>query len=678
MKQDTRFLRMNTPLGPERLTVTGLSGEEALSVPFSFGVEAFSQDSPVDMVQLIGRPAVVSMRSGRSDDRHFHGYIATATYLGMEFATRRYRYRMVLVPWLWFLSKRADCRIFQNKTVPQIAEEIFKELGFSDYKLQLIGTAKPRPYCVQYRETDLDFLSRLFEEEGIFYFFTHEKDRHVLVLGDTPAAHPPLPGNATLEVKRADTVDARPGIIHMSENIEVRSGRVALSDHNFETPKADLSTTATTVQSQPFNAHLEQFDYPGGHADRGEGDRRAKLRMERAEATYRTYEGRSNVTRMACGTAMQVTRHEIRDYNRSYTLLSVTHQATNDLDGNGAGYSNSFAAIPNDTPYRPPARSRKTLVEGPQTATVVGPRGEEIHTDKYGRIKVSFHWDRRSKADEASSCWVRVGQSLAGARWGGIFIPRVGMEVIVEFLEGDPDCPIVTGCVYNADAMPPYPLPGNRTRGLIKTRSSPKASGFNELRFEDKAGAEHIFIHAQRDLDLRVQSRRRALVGGIDHLTVGGDRRAEVKGADNLTIARDMKTKIGAALSLDVATDIDQKAGTSIAVKAGMQLVLEAGSLLSLKVGGSFITLGPSGVAISGPTVLINSGGSAGSLSASPDAPDKPEAPPTAEGGSDGTANPRRLQRPTGGRERIAQIEALQGASKSGAAFCEMCARSGQ
>lgn len=677
MKQGTRFLRMNTPLGPDRLVVTELSGEEALSQPFSFQVEAFSPDSPVDLTQLIGRPAVVSMRSGRSDDRHFHGYIATATYLGLDYSARRYRYRIVLAPWLWFLSGHADCRIFQNKTVPQIAEEIFRERGFDDYALQLIGTAKPRPYCVQYRETDLNFLSRLFEEEGIFYFFTHEKDRHVLVLGDAAAAHPPLPAG-TLEVKRADTVDARPGIIQMTESIQVRSGRVALSDHNFETPKADLATTATTVQPQPFNAELEQFDYPGGHADRGEGDRRAKLRMEQVEAAYRTYEGRSNVTSMVCGAAMQVARHEIRDYNRRYTLLSVMHRAANDLETGGAGYSNSFTAIPFDTPYRPPVRTRKALVEGPQTATVVGPKGEEIHTDKYGRIKVSFHWDRRSTADEASSCWVRVGQSLAGGRWGGVFIPRVGMEVIVEFLEGDPDCPIVTGCVYNADAMPPYALPGNRTRSLIKTKSSPKASGFNELRFEDKAGAEQIFIHAQRDLDLRVLLRRRALIGGSDHLTVGGDRRAEVKGADSLTVTRDMKTKVGAALSLDVATDIDQKAGTSIAVKAGMQLVLEAGSLLSLKVGGSFITLGPAGVAISGPTVLINSGGSAGSLSASPDAPDKPEGPPTADGGTAGGADARRLRRPSGAGQRTAQVDALRGAAQSGAAFCEMCPGGGQ
>lgn len=678
MKQDTRFLRMNTPLGPDRLVVTELSGEEALSLPFTFRVEAFSPDHPVDLTQLIGRPAVISMRSGRQDDRHFHGHVATATYLGMDFANRHYRYQMLLVPWLWFLSKRTDCRIFQNRTVPQIAEEIFKELGFSDYKLQLIGTPPSRPYCVQYRETDLNFLSRLFEEEGIFYFFTHERDRHILVLGDAPAVHEALPGSGTVEVKRADTVDAKPGIIFMSESIQVRSGRHALSDHNFETPKADLTATATTVQPQPFNADLEQFDYPGGHADRAEGDRRTKLRMEQAEATYRHYVGRSNVTVLGCGAAMQVARHEIRDYNRRYTLLSVVHQASNDLNGDGAGYSNRFIAIPHDTPYRPPIRSQKVLVEGPQTATVVGPKGEEIHTDKYGRIKVSFHWDRRSKADEASSCWVRVGQALAGARWGGMFIPRVGMEVIVEFLEGDPDCPIVTGCVYNADSMPPYPLPGNRTRSLIKTRTSPKASGFNELRFEDKAGAEHIFIHAQRDMDLRVLSRRRALIGATDHLTIGGDRRASVKGSDSLTVARDMKTKVEAALSLDVAADIDQKAGTNIAVKAGMQLVLEAGSLLSLKVGGSFLTLGPSGVAISGPTVLINSGGSAGSLSAAPDAPDKPEAPPTADGGGAGNAGARRLQRPSGNREHAAQIDAIRGASQSGAAFCEICARGGK
>lgn len=673
MQQGSRLIRLHTPLGADRLVATVLTGEEGLSFPFRFRVEAFSVGAPIDLGALAGQPAVVSLRGGAGgDDRHFHGYIADAAYRGREFAADRFHYELDLVPWLWFLSRRSDSRIFQGQTSIQIAETIFREHGFTDVEMVLESPPPTRPYCVQYRESALDFLGRLWEEDGIHYFFRHEAGRHVLVLADGPSAHRPFAGDGALTVKRGDMADATPGISSLIERWQVIPGKQTVSDHNFQTPKRDLTASRTETRAAAHAADLELFNHSAGHQDMDGADRLARLAQERWETERRHFEGTSNDGRLACGTRLQLSGHEIAAYDGAYLLLSVRHSASSDLGG-GAHYSNSFSALTADTPYRPPLRSPRPLVEGPQTATVVGPAGQEIHTDPYGRIRVSFHWDRRSKADEASSCWVRVAQSLAGGRWGGMAIPRVGMEVVVAFLEGNPDRPIVTGCVYNADNMPPYPLPGNKTRTVLKSRSTPKASGFNEIRLEDKAGGEQVFIQAQRDLDLRIRARRRALVGGSDHLSVSGDRRARVGGNDSQDARRDIRIRAGEDWSLDAGTDIDIRAGSAIAVKAGQQLVLEAGSGLTLKAGGSFITLGPAGIALSGTTVRINSGGSPSGLSAQPEPPDSPQSPPTADGGSDAAALIRKLVRPSGTRARIAQVQALTLAATNGTPFVALC-----
>jgi type VI secretion system secreted protein VgrG len=675
MLQESRLIRLHTPLGADRLIATILTGEEGLSFPFRFRVEAFSIGAPVDLGTLAGQPAVVSLRGGAGgDDRHFHGYIADAAYRGREFAADRFHYELDLVPWLWFLSRHSDSRIFQGQTCIQIAETIFRERGFTDVEMVLESQPPVRPYCVQYRESDLDFLHRLWEEDGIHYFFRHEAGRHVLVLADGPSAHRPFAGDGTLAVKRGDMADATPGVSSLTERRQVIPGKHTVSDHNFQTPKRDLTASRTETKAAAHAADLELFNHPAGHQDMEGAERLARLAQERWEAERHHFEGTSNEGRLACGTQVKLSGHEVAAYDSTYLLLSVHHTASSDLGG-GAHYSNSFSALSASTPYRPPLRRPRPVVEGPQTATVVGPAGQEIHTDAYGRIRVSFHWDRRSKADESSSCWVRVAQSLAGGRWGGITIPRVGMEVIVAFLEGNPDRPIVTGCVYNADNMPPYPLPGNKTRTVLKSKSTPKSSGFNEVRLEDKAGAEQVFIQAQRDLDIRVRARRRILVGGGDHLSVGGDRRARISGSDHLEARRDIRIRAGEDWSLDAGTDIDIRSGSTLAVKAGQMLVLEAGSGLTLKSGSSFITLGPAGIALSGITVRINSGGSPSGLSAEPEAPDSPQIPPTAEGGSDVAALIRRLVRPSGTRERIAQLQALTLAASNGTPFVALCGK---
>lgn len=674
MEQENRLLRLQTPLGGDRLIIVSFCGEEDLSTPFHFRIEAFSIASPVDLASLVGQPVAVSLRSGAGgDDRYFHGYIADASYRGRDFGTDHFLYEMDMVPWLWFLSRRRDSRIFQGTTAIEIAQEIFRELGFHDVEVTLEGQPSPRPYCVQYQESDLDFLSRLWEEDGIHYFFRHEKDRHVLILADGPSAHRLFAGTGYLSVKRGDMADARPGVASLLERRQVVPGRYAVGDHNFETPQRDLLALRSEAHPASHAAALEQFHHPAGHQDLAGADRQARLAQERWETARRQFEGDSNEPRLRCGSRFILSGHELTAYDGPYLLVSVQHSASNDLAGGGGHYSNRFTALPAAILYRPPRRHARPVLEGPQTATVVGPAGQEIHTDMYGRIRVRFHWDRRSRGDEASSCWIRVAQPLAGGRWGGMAVPRVGMEVIVCFLEGDPDRPIVTGCVYNADNMPPYPLPAHKTRLVLKSRSSPQASGFNEVRLEDKAGTEQIFIQAQRDLDLRVRARRRTLVGASDHLSVGGDRRALVHGNDSQEAKRDIRIRVGEDWSLDAGSDIHIRADTLIAVKAGQQLILQADSNFTLKSGGSFITIGPGGIALSGPMVRINSGGSPAGLTAEPEPPEPPQAPPTAEGGGDNAQAEQRLTRPAGNTGRLAQILALVQAAGCGVPFAALC-----
>jgi type VI secretion system secreted protein VgrG len=343
-------------------------------------------------------------------------------------------------------------------------------------------------------------------------------------------------------------------------------------------------------------------------------------------------------------------------------------------------FSCSFAAIDASVHFRHVLASPLPVVQGPQTAIVVGKQGEEIWTDKYGRVKVQFHWDRYGKADENSSCWVRVAQVWAGKKWGGMYIPRVGQEVIVEFLEGDPDRPIVTGRVYNGGAMPPYDLPGSATYSTLKSNSSKGGGGFNELRFEDKKGSEQLFIHAEKDHDQRVKNDTKEWVGNDRHLIVKNDQIEQVSGDKHLTVKGDQNEKVDGSVSLKVGMDQQQKvgmkhavdAGQEIHLKAGMNVIIEGGMTVTLKAGGGFVTVGPAGVAISGTPVLINSGGSAGSGSGA--SPDPPKPPKEAEKGEAGQKDDApQAARPPKPTKFSASAATLKQAAKSGAPFCEKC-----
>jgi len=419
-------------------------------------------------------------------------------------------YEGILVPQVWFLSLDADCRIFQDKTVPEIVEQILTEAGIHDFQFRLHDAGKyfKRDYCVQYRESSLNFISRLLEEEGIFYFFQHTATQHMMVFADSSSTMAACPGQATATYSASQSGwsdDNQDGVINLDRLEQAHTGKSALGDYSFEKPNVSLGTNLSIDNE-------EVFDYPGKYSEISQGDQYARVRLEERQVDQFVVTGLSRVRAFRPGYTFKLKGHYRADTNGDYFLVSVKHDAfhsTYRQDKDVAhSYTNDFTCIPKSVPYRPARKSRRPFVQGPQSALVVGPSGEEIWVDKYGRVKVQFYWDRLGKKNESSSCWVRVSQIWAGKNWGWMTIPRMGQEVIVDFLEGDPDRPIITGRVYNAEQMPPYTLPDNQTQSGIKSRSSKTgaAENFNEIRFEDLKGSEMVTVHAEKDMETTVEN----------------------------------------------------------------------------------------------------------------------------------------------------------------------------
>jgi type VI secretion system secreted protein VgrG len=636
--QINRPFRVKTSLGDDALLLDSFSGVERVSEPFRFVLRLLSPDPNVDMQCLLTQPVVLSLQLDDDSERHIHGNISRMKLLhygsdGMA------AYEAEVVPWFWFLSLFSDCRIFQNQSVPDIVEKVFKDRGFSDFKSSLKGTYNPREYCVQYRESDFNFVSRLLEEEGIFYFFEQSEEKHTLVLGDDATAFAACPDQATARFMPSEGGRMDDDTVATLEaEFRIRTGTASLTDYDFTQPNTSLFSTLAGQQQG------EAYDYPGKYSTKDDGDHYARIRLEELEVGISTVRGESNCMGFQSGYKFTLSDHYRDSANTDYTLLMLEHHARNSSYRAGQvdpfDYRNRFEAIPNSVPFRPPRRARKPVIEGTQTAMVVGKSGEEIWTDQYGRVVVQFFWDRIGTSDENSSCWIRVAQGWAGKQWGFIAIPRIGQEVIVSFLEGDPDRPIITGSVYNAVQMPPYTLPDNQTQSTWKSMSSKGGGGFNELRFEDNKGSEQIFIHGEKDMDMRIKNDRREWIGEDRHLVVTRDKLEKTGRDSHLDLTRDHIEKIGrdhhlaiggkeaisitGSHSLAVTGDvIEQFSGNhssqvtqNLYLKA-MQVVIEASVGLTIKAGSNFITIDPSGVAISGtPMVQINSAGSALSGSA--------------------------------------------------------------
>ena len=557
--QDTRPIRLTTPLGPNKLLVTAFEGSEAISQLYRFSIQMLAPfaDGEIAFEKLLGQPANIVIETVDGKPCFFHGIISRFSQgvRGAEFDT----YRAELVPLAWMLTRVERSRIFQHINVPDILEKVFKGL---DFKLSLQKQYEPRDYCVQYRESDWSFASRLMEEEGIYYYFAHAEAGAVLTLADTPKGHPKIADPEELAYDTTTSTGIEDRIWKWEKVQEVVSGKVTLWDHCFELPGKNLETIEKVQKSVAIGkvTHdltagkaetLEVYDYPGAFAGRFDGidtgggeaaselskifddsKRTTELRMQESAVRAIRIHGAGDCARFSAGHTFDLKEHF--DADGTYVITRVEHIASLENFRSGGTpfqYDNRFECIPAALPFRPQRTTVKPTVRGAQTATVVGPAGDEIFTDKYSRVKVQFHWDREGKNDSESSCWIRVATPWAGQNWGIIHIPRIGQEVVVDFLEGDPDQPIIVGSVYNAEQMPPWKLPDNQTQSGILSRSTLKgtAANANAIRFEDKKGKEQVWIHAEKNQDIEVENDETHWVGHDRTKTIDHDETTHVK-----------------------------------------------------------------------------------------------------------------------------------------------------
>jgi type VI secretion system secreted protein VgrG len=617
--QDGRPLRLETPLGKDVLLITGFRGTEAISRPYNFQLDMISEKQDIAATDLVLKPVALTVELRDGSERLIHGRISRFVQLGVRDDLAFYRAEMV--PWLWFLSLSRDCRIFQEMTAVEIIEKIFKDEGFTDYAVRCTGSFPKREYCVQYRESDLNFVSRLMQEEGIFYYFEHEKSKHTLVLANSNNTPKPYPGNASAKMgssaRREEDV-----VSDVAWENAAFVGKVTLNDYD------PLQPSLTLKSELSGDGTGEIYDYqPVVYTKKGDGDRYARILLEAEEASREVLRGRGTCRYFQSGSKFTLEEHFRADVNKEYLLLEVSHEVTTgdyrSWDEVNFDYSVRFQAIPAATAYRPPLTAPRPIMRGAQTALVVGKSGEEIWTDKHGRVKVQFYWDRQGKKDENSSCWIRVSSAWAGKAWGAVHLPRMGQEVIVDFLEGDPDRPIITGRVYNAEQTPPYDLPANQTQSGIKSRSSKKGgtSNFNEIRMEDKKDSELLFIQAEKDKEVNVKNDRTETVGNDEKITIKGNRTEEVGKDEKITIkgGRTEKVtkdegiqvdgkrtrKVGTSEKIKIGTERQVKVGTSDKLKAGTSITIEAGTEITLKVGGNSIKIDLTGITIKGTMVKI-------------------------------------------------------------------------
>lgn len=715
-------------------------GSEGLCQLYRFDIDVVVTGAEVTFASVVGQAGVLSINTP-AGPRYFHGIVSRFEFMG-QVADKQY-FHAELVPSVWLLANRYNCRIFQDRTVEQIISDVLEKAGIpSDrFRFALSGQYDPREYCVQYRESDYNFICRLMEEEGMWWCFEQTREEHVLLIADAKAAYAPLGDEANVPFREAMGLrNDEEAVTRFRIGQAVRPGTVILNDFTFLDPALPLEVKAESER----DAGLEFYDYPGEYQAQARGQTLVERRAQEFESARTVGAGATNSVRFAPGRTFTLTEHPAASLNASYLIARTSYrgqqatlnasstdalatslldprslqavltatrasdevvrglaqallqlsgrlrsgdlesrgavmqwayhagQVSRELAANaavlgeaptaalavrrmiaevlaanwapeGAPYSCTFECIPAALEFRPPRVTPWPVIRGTQTARIVGPQGEEIWCDELGRVKAQFHWHREGQFDDTSSCWIRVSQGFAGGAYGMLFLPRVGQEVIVDFIEGDPDQPIIVGRVYNQDHMPPYPLPDEKTKSCIKTHSSLGGDGTNEILFEDLKDSEQILIYAQKDLHIRVNNDRVENVDNNSHLTVKKDRFELIKENVHREIKLDEKNLVGGNFSLEVKGNVGQKFGgnhqedaDNIYLKGASNVVIEAGSALTLKVGGNFVKIDSSGVTILGTAVKINSGGSAGSGTAvAPEAPEAPIDAGTATPGSD-------------------------------------------
>lgn len=586
-----RTMQIVTPLGADVLLFRSMRAREELSRLSEFDVELLSEQRDIAPAAILGRNVTVSLELEGDALRHFNGYVTRFGQAGMQ--GRYHAYRAVVRPWLWFLTRTADCRIFQDLSTPEIVKQVFADHGMADLKDELTYTYPTRSYCVQYRESDFDFVSRLMEKEGIYYFFEHGEDRHTLVLADAASAHVRAPGYDTLRYIDASRL-VRPDqeiVSRWDHACEIQPGRYRMTDYDFERPGADLSAHSSATRENVLGDY-EVYDYPGTYRTGADGEQYTDARLDELQAQFETVRAAGTPRGVAAGRLFELAGHPRADQNREYLVTAVDYtMRLNEYETDPAPDSVctcEFTALSSKQQFRPRRLTQVPSVKGPQTAVVVGPSGDEIFTDKYGRVKVQFHWDRYGKKNENSSCWVRVAHPWAGKNWGMIAIPRIGQEVVVDFLEGDPDQPIITGRVYNAEQMPPWALPANMTQTGMLSRSSKggSAANANELRFEDKKGAEQVYLHAEKNQDISVENDETHAVGhdraktiGHDETTgVRHDRTETVGNNETITIGVDRRERVGSNETIAIGVNRTETVGSNETITIGSNRSISVGA----------------------------------------------------------------------------------------------------
>jgi type VI secretion system secreted protein VgrG len=621
--QDQAFLSVQTALGPDALLLDAFQASEGMSRLFACTLTARSGSNTLQAADIIGTSATVTLQFPGAEPRHFNGIVSRFTYLGSasDFAL----YTLELVPRMWLLTLGRDRVIYQNLSAPDIIQKVLGDFGVV-FESKLTGSYTPREYCVRYDETAFDFVSRLMEEEGIFYFFTFADGAHTLVLADSISAYAPCPGAQTLSLNSENDGRRR---VHAVSRFEAEARLVAKShavdDYNYLTP-----STSLLAQNDGSEGRGLDYEFPGHHAALAAGTARARIRVEEHHAESQVGRGESFCHHLLPGTTFTLEGHARDVLNATHAVRSVHHHAE------GETYANSFETVPSAVPFRAPRLTPRPVVAGSHTATVVGPSGEEIWTDAHGRVKVQFPWDRLGKKDDKSSCWIRVSQIWAGEGWGALFLPRIGQEVVVSYVDGDPDRPLVSGSVYNGTHATPVGLPGSSTQSTILSRSSKSGAAGNEMRFEDKKDAEEFYLHAQKDMRVEIENdlATTVMAGNETHTVTKGDRTIKVdtgkevhsvKGTRALevtgnethvnkadfsqTVTGKYELKVTGDLVIDVTGTILIKSAQSVTTQAGTELASKAGTNLKSEAGVAWSGKGGATASIEAPSISSKASG---------------------------------------------------------------------
>lgn len=661
--QTSRFLVLETNLGSEVLVIEKISGIDELGSLFDYRVVASATEDKFNIDDLVGTKIGVKLENAAPagpDFRHLSGIVSEVHHIGYDVHGRSL-YELVVVPWLWLLTRTSDCRIFQNLTVPEIVKKVLDELQVADYRMDLKAQYPQREYCVQYRETDFNFVQRLLEHEGIYYFWEHKEGSHTMVICDHMSSHKPVEGFG--EIRFRDAGSGYQEVFQLftwQARHRVTPGKYAINSFDFKSPKPSANTKllSRSDKKHPFaEGEHEVYDNPGDYIERSDGERLAAIRREEVQSLTRTVVTKTNARGLFAGCTFKSKEIPREDQNGEYLVVATSLEASAGNYGSSTGsgvtmYECEITGVPSGGVFRPERRAKHPRVDGPQTAIVCGPEGMEIYPDEYGRVKVQFLWDREGKFDAGSSCWIRVSQAWAGGSFGGMALPRIGHEVIVSFLEGDPDRPIITGRVYNGGNMPhasnagrddepgnspPSKLQEAAAMTSFKSNSLGKTGGYNEITMNDTSGKETMFFKAQRneigrvgnDRDdkvtnnekLEVGVNRERKVGGTETVEVTGLRKVTMKAAHEETVTAAQTIKIGAAQKTTVGGGYTLNITGGCVVTTTAEHKIEAGSnhltssptiklsadaKLELVVGGSSITMTPGSIDIksAGPVTI--------------------------------------------------------------------------